>query len=236
MRRFFQLLPLLLAPAFATAQQTDYDAIIQPVDAKARDIGEYIVQLAWLNSPEGHIAQKELLNAQSEQKNVKKEWMRDVNASFNLNETNLRGADTLGNIFFPRYNFGLTLNLYNILSQKEKNNIGKRRVDIAEERINQRKLEIRAMALTRWAQFRLAREVLKERSTVEQELNNNFILIQQLYKNDEATLEQYTTTSAAYYQAREARIRAQMELEMAKYKLEEAIGLKWEQVQHPGKE
>ena len=96
------------------AQLTDYDAIIQPVDAKARDIAEYMVQLAWLNSPEGRIAEAELLNAKSDNKNIRKEWMRDVNASFNLNETNLRGADTLGNVFFPRYNFGLTLNLYNI--------------------------------------------------------------------------------------------------------------------------
>lgn len=218
------------------AQQTDYDAIIQPVDAKARDIAEYMVQLAWLNSPEGRIAEAELLNAKSENKNIHKEWMRDVNASFNINESNLRGVDTLGNVFFPRYNFGVILNLYNILSQKEKNNIGKRRTDIAGERINQRKREIRATALTRWAEFRLAREILKERSTVELDLNNNFILIQQLYKSDEATLEQYTTTSAAYYQAREARIRAQTELDVAKYKLEEVIGIRWEQVQHPSKE
>lgn len=218
------------------AQQTDYDAIIQPVDAKARDIAEYMVQLAWLNSPEGRIAESELLNSRSENKNTRKEWMRDVNASFNINESNLKGADTLGNVFFPRYNFGLTLNLYNILSQKEKNNIGKRRMDIAEERIHKRKREIRADALTAWANFRLAREIFKERSTVELDLNNNFILIQQLYKSDEATLEQYTTTSATYYEAREARIRAQTEAEIAKFKLEEIIGLRWEQVQHPSKE
>jgi len=218
------------------AQQTDYDAIIQPVDAKARDIAEYMVQLAWLNSPEGRIAEAELLNSRSENKNTRKEWMRDVNASFNLNETNLRGADTFGNVFFPRYNFGLTLNLYNIISQKEKNEIGRRRMSIAEERINLRKREIRAEALTRWAEFRLAREIFKERSTVELDLNSNFILIQQLYKGDEATLEQYTTTSAAYYQAKEAKIRAQTELQIAKFKLEEIIGLRWEQVQHPSKD
>jgi outer membrane protein TolC len=218
------------------AQQTDYDAIIPPLDAKARDIAEYMVQLAWLNSPEGRIAEAQLLNTRSENKNIRKEWMRDVNASFNFNESNLRGADTLGNVFFPRYNFGLTLNLYNILSQKEKNNIGKRRMTIAEEQISLRKRAIRADALTAWANFRLAREIFKERSTVELDLNNNFILIQQLYKSDEATLEQYTTTSATYYEAREARIRAQTEAEIAKFKLEEIIGLRWEQVQHPSKE
>ena len=235
-RKCFLVLLLVFAAQSIFAQETDYDAIIQPIDAKARDIAEYMVQLAWLNSPEGKISETELLNARSENKNTKKEWMRDVNASFNFNESNLKGADTLGNVFFPRYNFGVTVNLYNILSQKEKNNIGRRRMDIAEERIHQRKREIRADALTRWSEFRLAREIFKERSTVELDLNNNFILIQQLYKSDEATLEQYTTTSATYYQAREARIRAQTEADIAKYNLEEVIGIRWEQVQHPSKE
>lgn len=218
------------------AQQTDYDAIIQPLDAKARDIAEYMVQLAWLNSPEGSMAETERLITLSENKNTRKEWMRDVNASFNFNESNLRGADTLGNVFFPRYNFGLTLNLYNILSQKEKNNIAKRRINLAEEQIHLRKRAVRVEALSAWAEFLLARQIFKERSTVELDLNNNFILIQQLYKSDEATLEQYTTTSATYYQAREARIRAQTELQIAQYKLEAIIGLRWEQVQHPNKE
>jgi outer membrane protein TolC len=234
--KWFNTTIFLLLFAQANAQLTDYDAIIQPVDAKARDIAEYMVQLAWLNSPEGRIAEAELLNARSDNKNIRKEWMRDVNASFNFNESNLRGADTLGNVFFPRYNFGLTLNLYNILSQPEKNHIGKRRMSIAEERIRQRKREIRADALSAWANFKLAREIFKERSTVELDLNNNFILIQQLYKSDEATLEQYTTTSATYYQAREARIRAQTEMDIARFRLEEIIGIRWDQVQHPDAE
>jgi len=227
---------LLVFGANIQAQQTDYDAIIQPLDAKARDIAEYMVQLAWLNSPEGSMAETERLITLSENKNTRKEWMRDVNASFNFNESNLRGADTLGNVFFPRYNFGLTLNLYNILSQKEKNNIAKRRINLAEEQIHVRKRSIRVEALSAWAEFLLARQIFKERSTVELDLNNNFILIQQLYKSDEATLEQYTITSATYYQAREARIRAQTELQIAQYQLEAIIGLRWEQVQHPNKE
>jgi len=218
------------------AQQTDFDAVIQPIDTKAREFSEYLVQLAWQNYPESAIAQGELLNARSDNKNIKKEWMRDVQASFNLNESNLRGVDTFGNVFFPRYNIGVTLNLYSILTQKEKSKIGHQRVDIAGHKVNQRKLEIRAEALQRWANFRLSREILKERALVEQEFSNTFIIVQQLYKSDEKTLEEYTTASAAYYQAREARIRAATDQELAKYLLEEIIGLRWEQVQHPAKE
>ena len=99
--------PLILFTFFLfcvklAAQQTDYDLIVQPVDTKARDFSEYLVQLAWMNGPDGLIAIEEVKNALSADKNVKKEWMRDVQATFNLNEANLRSADTTNNVFFPR--------------------------------------------------------------------------------------------------------------------------------------
>ena len=220
----------------ASAQRTDFDLIVQPVDTKARDFSEYLVQLAWMNWPEGAIAQEEVKNAQSEEKNTRKEWMRDVQATFNLNEANLRAPDTSSNVFFPRYNFGLNLNLYNILSQKEKNRISKREILIAEHNVDRRKLEIRSETLSRYAKFRLAKDILKSRTLVEGDMNATYILVQQLYKNDEKTLEDYTTASAAFFAAQEARLQAETDVLITKFRVEEMIGLKWEQVQHPAKE
>ncbi len=219
-----------------SAQQTDYDLIVQPVDTKARDFSEYLVQLAWTNWPEGAIALEEVKNAQSDDKNTRKEWMRDLQATFNLNEANLRAPDTSSNVFFPRYNFGVNLNLYNILSQKEKNKISKRDIRIAEFNVNRQKLEIRSETLSRYAKFKLAKDILKSRTLVEQDMNATYILVQQLYKNDEKTLEDYTTASAAFFAAQEARMQAETDVLIAKFRVEEMIGLKWEQVQHPAKE
>jgi outer membrane protein TolC len=218
------------------AQQTDFATVIQPVETKARDFQEYLVQLAWLNRPESSIAEAEVRNARDDAKNTNKEWMRDVQATFNLNEANLRNKDTSGSVFFPRYNFGLNLNLYNILTQGTKNKISRREIEVAEHRVNQRKLEIRSETLARYAGFKLAKEILKTRSLVEQESQNNYILMQQLYRTDEKTFDEYATASSAYFQAQEARIRADSEVQVAKFRLEEMIGLRWEQVQHPAKE
>lgn len=234
----FRTLPvfLLFLCLSVSAQQTDYDLIVQPVDTKARDFAEYLVQLAWMNGPEGIIAIEEVKNAQSDDKNTRKEWMRDLQATFNLNEANLRSADTSSNVFFPRYNFGVNLNLYNILSQKEKNKVSRRDIGIAEQKVNLKKLEIRQETMSRYANFKLAHEILKARTLVEQDMNATYILVQQLYKNDEKTLEDYTTASAAYFAAQEARLRAETDVMIAKFRVEEMIGLKWEQVQHPAKE
>ncbi|MCB0528347.1 MAG: TolC family protein [Lewinellaceae bacterium] len=218
------------------AQQTDFDFVVQPVEAKARDLKEYLIQLAWLNSPESAIAQEEVKKAHDEDKNTKKEWMRDVQATFNINEANLRGVDSFGNVFFPRYNFGVSVNLFNIVSQKNKNKVSKREIQIAEHKVNQRKLEIRSETLSRYASFKFAREIVKTRTLAEQEIYTNYVLIQQLYKTDEKTFEEYITASSAYYQAQEARMKAENDAMLAQYRLEEIIGLKWEQVQHPEKE
>lgn len=237
MRKNILTLSILLGlNSLSSAQQADFDAVIIPVENKARDFSEYLVQLAWLNQPESAIAQFEVKNAQDDAKNTRKEWMRDVQASFNINEANLQGADESGNVYFPRYNFGVGLNLYNLTSQKSKNNIGKRDVQIAEHQVNQRKLEIRAETLQRFALYKLAKALYKTRTLAEQEANANYLVIQQLYKTDEKTFEEYTTASAAYYTAQEARLKAETDVMLAKISLEEMIGIKWEQVQHPAKE
>ncbi len=241
MKPTFCFLLLFCLANTLSAQQTDYDAIVQPLDAKARELPEYLVQLAWLNSPDGAIAMEEVKNAQDAAKNVRKEWTRDVQATFNLNEANLRSKksknDSLdNNLFFPRYNFGVSLNLYNVLSQKNKSQISKREVAMAALRVNQRKLAVRAETLTRYANFKLAKEVYKTRALAEQEMNTNFVLMEQSFKTDEATFEQYTLASTSYYQAQESRIRAEAEVQLTKFQLEAILGLKWEQVQHPAKD
>lgn len=222
-------------PGVVRGQVADFDMVVQPIDVKARDLGEYLVQLAWMNNPESAIAQTEVRKSEAEARNRRKEWMRDVQATFNLNEANLRGVDSFGNVFFPRYNFGLNFNLNRIFTQKDQTYIGRQEVLIAQHKVNLSKLELRSETLSRYARFQLAREIVKTRSLVEQEAYNNFVLIQQLYKTDEKTFEDYSAAASAYYAAQEARIRAESDLLIAKIMLEELIGIRWEQVQHPAK-
>ena len=217
------------------AQLVDFNEVVQPLDVKARDLNEYLVQLAWLNQPQSAAANEEMLREMDEARVTGKEWMRDVQATVNINEANINGPDDQGNVFYPRYNLGINVNLFNILSQKPKNDVQKREIKIASHEINQRKLEIRAETLSRYQRFKLMQELVKTRTLVEQESYNNFVLIQQLYKNDERTFEDYSAASSMYYQAQEARIRAESDQLIAKFQLEEMIGIRWEQVQHPEK-
>jgi outer membrane protein TolC len=233
---FFGLVFCFLGAFLAAQVRTDYDQIVAPLDSPAVDFREYLVQLAWLNSPEGAIAAADILNAQDQAKNTRKEWMRDLQVAFNLNEGNLRSnTDASGNIFFPRYNFGVNLNLYNLLTQRTKNDLGSRAVETAQLKVQQKKRLLRAETLSRYAHYQLAQQVLTTRRQMEQEARSAFVLVEQQYRTDEKTFDDYAKASAANFEAQERRLQAENDLLLAQIVLEEIIGLVWEQVVHPAK-
>ncbi len=240
----FAFSALCIACQLAQAQPADFNRIIQPVDVKAKDFGEYLVQLAWFNGPENSIVQDEVKNAKDELKITKKEWLKDMQVTFNLNEANLMKkkaaidstATGTDNVFFPRYNIGLNLNIGNILSQKDKNSIKRRDINIANDRVNQRKMEVRSAVLQRYQEYLLTKEILKTRTQIEQDANGNFVLIGQLHKTDEKTFEDYNEASTAYHKSVEDRMKAETEVKLARLRIEELTGVPWEEIQHPAKD
>jgi hypothetical protein len=270
------ILSLIVWPGILSAQQTDFNTVVLPVEMKAKDITEYLVQLGWLNNPDNNILQEEVKKTKDELKLVKKDWMKDFQVNFNLNQSNLARNPTLpkilwnpsgqairdidgnpiavtgtlydragnviplktsgGSAFYPKYNFLFTLNLGNLLSQKNKNQVKRHDIVIADHKINQQKLAIRAEVLTRYAQYKMAKEIVKSRSQIEQDASANKILVSELFKKDERTFEEYNKASSIYFEAKELRMKSEIEGLLAKIKLEEIIGMKWEQVNHPQKD
>lgn len=276
MKKLFLPLILLVAWAKTFAQTTDFNSVIQPVEVKARDFGEYLVQLAWVNQPDNQIKNVEIKQAKDKLRLAKKDWLKDFQLTVNLNEANLAKPASLpkilfdskgdpildknnqtipitnvlfdnngnsiplesagGSAFYPRYNFGLNFNLGNLVAQKNKNQVAQHDVKIAEHELNKQKLALRAEVLTRHQKYRLAREILKARTQVEQDANANFLLVKELYSKDERTFEDYNEASSNFHESREARIKAEADVIFARILLEEIVGLRWEQVQHPQKD
>jgi hypothetical protein len=90
-----------------------------------------------LNQPESAIAEE--VKSQARQSHPQ-EWMRDVQATFSINEGST-SVDENGNIYFPRYNlaWGLISSISPAKGQKRR---GKHDIKIAQHKVNQRKLEI----------------------------------------------------------------------------------------------
>jgi outer membrane protein TolC len=276
LKNLFLFISFIVCAEITSAQQTDFNTVVLPVEMKAKDITEYLVQLAWQNNPDNSILQEKVKQTKDELKLVKKDWMKDFQLSFNLNQANLAQNPTLpqilwnptgnpirdidgalipitgslynrdgstvplkssgGSAFYPKYNFLFTLNLGNLLSQKNKNQVKRHDIVIAEHKINQQKLSTRGEVLVRYAEYRMAKEIVKSRTQIEQDASANNVLVSELFKKDERTFEEYNKASSVFYEAKELRMKAEIDVLLAKIKLEEIIGLKWEQVAHPQKD
>lgn len=238
MRIFPVFLFVLLTPAMGIAQRINFDSVVVPLDTIAIDFREYLVQLAWMNNPENAVAQRESKIVQLQSANTRKEWMRDIGLSFNVNEANIESFGqplTETNSFFPRWNFAIGISPYNIFTQPTKNKISRQREMVAKMAIDERMLATRRETLLAYERFKAANESLSFRAIFEKDAYNNYLLVKQLYEKDELNFQDYSAASSAYFQAQEMRQKSDIEVRLAQYDLEALIGVRWEHVQHPAK-
>lgn len=222
-------------------QQVDFDRVVTPPEMGTRNFKEYIVQLAWMNSPENEALQLEHKLREFELSKEKKDWMDDVRFSINLNENNFNrdtvvlsaGPDpTNQNLnLFPIFNFNASVSLGTFTNRKNKIGIAEQRVKIAEADVNQKKLKVRMEILTRYETYEMQQEILKAVTQAEESSYQAFELITDLFQADKAKFEDYNSANTTYNTAVEKRIKANADLNIAKLKVEEMIGISLEEAQ-----
>lgn len=229
---------LISIPCFS--QKVDFDRVVTPSEMGTRNFKEYLVQLAWMNSPENEALDFEKDLREFELKVEKKDWMDDVRFSVNLNENNLN-RDTIFVVpgtnpsaanqtnLFPIFNFNATVSLGTFVNRKNRLGIAEQRVKIAESNINQKKLNVRLEILKRYENYLMFEETLKAVIQAEENANQALLLITDLFKADKASFEDYNAASISYNSAVEKRIKANAELNIAKYLIEEMIGISFDE-------
>lgn len=215
------------------AQKTDFNKIVQPLDVRAKEYSEVLVQLAWANNPKYEALQYEQNIAKEEIKLAQWQWTKDINASFNLNEANLSnwGADqNSGNIFFPRYNLSATLNIGSFINRRSNINIAKSKSDITLAETNQAKLQLRAEVLRRYENYLTAKELVKIRAQVVEDTYATYLLAKSNMELGKGDLSDLNSSSESYNKALESKLLAESNLRTAKITLEEIIGLRLEDI------
>ncbi|MEM6964918.1 MAG: TolC family protein [Bacteroidota bacterium] len=233
------LLALIALPTFG--QKVDFDKVVTPPEMGTRDFKEYLVQLAWINSPENEALDYEKDLRDFELQGEKRDWMNDIRFSLNLNENNFN-RDTVfltpgapnanGNSslnLFPIFNFNASVSLGTFTNRKNKIGVAEQRVKIAEANINQKKLNVRMEILKRYEEYEMQSEILKAVTQAEEDASQIFEFVTDLFKADKAKLEDYNAASTTYHAAVEKRIKAASELNIAKLSIEEMIGISFEE-------
>lgn len=194
-------------------------------------LGEALVTLAWENYPENNAYRHEVDREQEMITQARWSWLDDIGASFNLNEGNLNPEANATNIFFPRYNFRISINagtFINTPSRVRQAKIGK---EIAHENVAQQELAVRREVLSRYYTYLYNLDLLKLRMQSMQDVQSAFTAATRSFNRGEVSLEEYNEALNARNAAEEARIQAERELVLSKLNLEELIGMSLERAQ-----
>ncbi len=236
MTRIFKqlfIIGILSLPIFLGAQTFDIDKIVTPEDAQAANFEEYLVQLAWNNSPEnkGIIAGLELYEL--EKQLARKAWMNDLSASFNLNNISLSQLIYKDQIdipvFFPIYNLQAGFNLGTLLTTKHRVKTAEVRRQIAEFDLDQKKLGTRRAVLEAYAQIIAAEEVMEIRKLAVKDTKASFVLISEKFRLSEVDFEDLNQASGSYYASQESVALAEADTKASIIRLEEYIGIPYKE-------
>lgn len=230
----------LLVCTMIQAQPANFDQVVVPVDQRPRDFEEYLVQLAWMNNPSNNVLASKVKIAEQGLVQTKRNWAEDIQFTINLNQANL-GIDTIKlfgtpiykskvpeSAFYPIWNFGANFNIGKWWVRKSEIEVAKEKVKISEFDVNQRKLEVRSETLQRYHNYLVSIEIFKARTQAFETASTNKTLITEMFNTNKVEFEELNKADEAYYNALEAKIKAENQITLSKLSLEEIIGVKWE--------
>jgi outer membrane protein TolC len=200
---------------------------------------EYLVQLAWKNSPELQGSGYEIEARRQEISLAKKDWTRNIQAGFNINQVSIkdigRKADTslLTQQFtaYPLWQVGVGVNFGDLIVRKHKVKFAQSKVKLSEAEENFKKQKLRGEILKRYQEYLSSKDILKVRLQSLDAAEANKTQISNLFSINKAKFEDYNTANKAYFDALESKVRGEGEIKLKKIALEELLGCRWERIE-----
>lgn len=226
---------MLAVGPLAQAQKVDYNTIILPKTATDIELSEKLVQLAWQNSPNTEILNRQLNIANYDVKLAKRDWLSHLVISGNLNEFSIKNftSDNPNPVasYYPRYNIGLSFSLGNLFNDNLKTKIQREEMQIAIQNLNKEKLALRAEVLSKYQIYTSNRELLRIKNQIMTDSYSDFKLKEQSFSRGEISLLDYNLALDRYNTQLIAKVQAEKDLELARIDVEKLIGMKLSDVQ-----
>jgi outer membrane protein TolC len=224
---------IITVPAFA--QNVDYNKIILPEYTKSPDFAEKLVQIAWRNHPGNEMLRREATVAEQAVKVSAAQWLDIFSVRGNLNEFTIN--QTMNNdiyygrsTMYPRYNFGATISLGQLVSIPANTKISKERAKIAQSNVNSQKLIVRNSVMKAYNEYVLREKIYKVQSQLLMDNETSHKLIEQRFKNGETNFETYSLSLNNYSNVTVGHLESERNYKNAKLDLEQLIGMRLEDV------
>ncbi|MBS1600323.1 MAG: TolC family protein [Bacteroidetes bacterium] len=202
--------------------------------SKSVDIRERLVQLA-LQNPTYEMADHAANAAEYQVRMAKGSWLNIFQAAGNLNEFTINqltgtGSAATQNIYFPKYNLGLTIPMDIFSRQKNTVKIAKENYLIAEAQKNDRFRQIRAEVLTKYEDYLLDKQMLDFQSIVAQDQFTLYKRSEKDFQDGIIKLEEFEKAYKGWVEEQTKKLLYQRNLNVIKLDLERIIGVKLEDV------
>ena len=194
---------------------------------------EKYIDLATATVAPGKIAELKTLVAKKDVELARWSWSETVVAQFNQNESNINSSWTGGptNNFYPRYLFGLRLDLGTFLLTPLKTKKAKELYNISIVERDYQKTSIATEVTRRYQNYVLKRKSLILRLNAEVKITSLYYALRGSAQNkDYNYIEKEAQIFSTYTQAVEAKNMAEAELRISKTELEQLIGTRLENV------
>lgn len=194
------------------------------------DIREKLVSLA-LQNPQYEIADHNLNIMIYNIRIAKSGWLATLSAQGNVNEFTIF-PKTAGNnpIYYPKYNFGLTIP-FDIFSKVPNSiKIAKENYLIAQATRNDKFREIKAQVLTKYEDYLMAKQQLELQGQIRQDAYILYQKFEKDFQDNIIKLEDFNKASAAWTTAQMQELTFRRNVNVAKIELEKMIGIRLEDV------
>lgn len=228
MKPIFLCLALFIS--FTLKAQSIVDSISNPGFILRDTISEKLAEFA-VNNYQIMISKSKVKEMNFEVKKSKAAWLNNVAVTGNLNEANLRSSGGGGagqNIFFPRYNFGVTLPLGTFFTKSNDTKIAKAKYE--QEVYNLKgQLDLLKKAIKVEYQNYLSQKYLVAlHEAVTQDEKVLLSVVETRFSKNEVGLDVYTQASRRYNDALVKKIDLLKSLNTSKLELESLLGMKLE--------
>ncbi|MBI3138195.1 MAG: TolC family protein [Sphingobacteriales bacterium] len=215
----------LLLIAVSSNAQSLADSLGNPGFNLQDSLADKLADLA-LNNKRVKLADKDINVKKFEVQKNKAAWLNNMSASFNLNEANIKSTGTdQNNIFFPRYNLGLTLPLGFFFSKAKDVQIARGNYEMAEALKEAQVEETREAIKMQYQVYQAGKYLLALHETILQDENVLLKEAEAKFAKNEIGLQAFTDASRRYNAELVKKIGLLKDLNNAKYQLETLIGM-----------
>lgn len=220
MKKLFFFL-MLLIPFATKAQESKLGPETSIVSSSK--IGEKLVALA-LSNPDNNIIKLQTGIAENQLSRAKGDWLNTIGISGNLNQFSIDPAYKNYSLYFPKYNFGISLPLGIFVSQPNNVKIARKNVQIAQETEKSKQQAIKEQVLSLYQDYLMYTQLLVIQTQAAENEYTFYKQAEQKFKNGEIQMADYTSAAKNYNAELTQKIKVQHDLNVTQLQLEQFIG------------